>query len=279
MGDIDDVRAAITPNTVGLMGSTPCFSYGVFDPIEELGALALEHDIQLHVDCCLGSYLVPILKGLGYPIPKFAFECPGVSSLSTDTHKYGFSCKGSSVLLFKNEDYRHYCFFSVCDWSGGIYATPSIPGSRAGCISACTWAVMLSLGREGYEKIAKDIIDTTNEIRKGISEMPEYEILGDPCSSVFSWRWAPGLQTSAPHLYCIYEAMKTRRWSIKRLQGPKALHMCMTNVHSGKAQSFLTALRESTDEVLANPNKYRAGAAMYAAGVDVPDESVKTGLI
>ncbi|MBS1107948.1 MAG: Pyridoxal-dependent decarboxylase, partial [Deltaproteobacteria bacterium] len=48
--DVAAVRAAITPNTILLVGSAVSYAHGVVDPIEELGQLALEKNLLFHVD-------------------------------------------------------------------------------------------------------------------------------------------------------------------------------------------------------------------------------------
>ena len=35
-------------------------------------------------------------------------------------------------MLYRNTELRRHQFFAQADWTGGIYATPSIAGSRAG---------------------------------------------------------------------------------------------------------------------------------------------------
>jgi len=77
--DLDWVRANIDANTVALIGSAPNYGYGTVDPITELGALALERGIGLHVDGCLGGFLLPFGRELGYDIPAFDFSVPGVT--------------------------------------------------------------------------------------------------------------------------------------------------------------------------------------------------------
>src|SRR4029077_11953875 len=96
--DVDWVRAHINKNTVAIVGSAPNYAHGVIDPIEELSAIAMEHDIGLHVDGCLGGFILPWGERLGYAISPFDFRVPGVTSMSADTHKYGYSLKGTSVL-------------------------------------------------------------------------------------------------------------------------------------------------------------------------------------
>lgn len=38
----------------------------------------------------------------------------------------------------------------VTEWTGGLYVSPTIAGSRAGGLIAGAWAAMISLGFEGY---------------------------------------------------------------------------------------------------------------------------------
>ena len=123
-------------------------------PSSELSDLALERGINLHVDGCLGGFILAWGKDLGYDVPSFDFRLPGVTSISADTHKYGFGLKGSSVLLYRNPELRRLQYFIVPDWPGGAYTSPGMSGSRSGGIIAAAWAAMVSLGREGYMAIA-----------------------------------------------------------------------------------------------------------------------------
>lgn len=110
------------------------YPHGAVDPIAGLSALALELDVGLHVDCCLGSFLVPFMRKAGFEFPDFDFTLPGVTTISCDTHKYGYAPKGSSVLLYSNHTLRSYQYSLFTDWPGGIYGTPTIAGSRAGAL-------------------------------------------------------------------------------------------------------------------------------------------------
>ena len=94
--------------------------HGVVDPISELSDLALEHKIGLHVDGCLGGFILPWIEKLGYKVPLFDFRLPGVTSISCDTHKYGYSLKGTSTVNFRNKDLRRYMYFTQDDWPGGV---------------------------------------------------------------------------------------------------------------------------------------------------------------
>src|SRR5690606_23538298 len=112
-----------TKNTIALVGSAPNYAHGTIDNIKALSDMAIKHDLLLHVDACLGGYILPWAKKLGYNIPDFDFTLPGVTSISCDTHKYGFGPKGLSTILFRNKNIRKYMYFLSTDWNGGIYGS------------------------------------------------------------------------------------------------------------------------------------------------------------
>ena len=51
--------------------------------------LGQRYNIPVHVDSCLGGFLVPFMKEAGFPLDPFDFSVPGVTSISADTHKVG----------------------------------------------------------------------------------------------------------------------------------------------------------------------------------------------
>lgn len=150
-----------------MVGSCPNFPYGTIDDIEAISALGLKYNIPVHVDACLGGFLIMFMKRAGYPLKPFDFSLPGVTSISADTHKYGFTPKGSSVILYSEPKYRHYQFTVSTDWPGGIYGSPTVNGSRAGGVIAATWATLLYHGEDGYTEATKRIVDTTKYIENG----------------------------------------------------------------------------------------------------------------
>jgi sphinganine-1-phosphate aldolase len=132
-----------------------------------LAQLALEFNISLHVDSCLGGFFLPFAKELDSSIPDFDFRIKGVTTISADTHKYGMAPKGSSVLLFDSKQTRKYMYFTSPNWMGGMYASPTMPGSRPGALIAACWASMMRNGREGYDHQAREILKTVKAIIKG----------------------------------------------------------------------------------------------------------------
>lgn len=78
-----------------IVGSAINFPDGCQDDITTLGKLAQKYNIGLHVDCCLGSFILPFLEKAGFPSEPFDFRVEGVTAISCDTHKvcFCFHCK------------------------------------------------------------------------------------------------------------------------------------------------------------------------------------------
>jgi glutamate/tyrosine decarboxylase-like PLP-dependent enzyme len=270
--DVDFVREHVTKNTVALVGSAPNYAHGIIDPIEDLAEIAREHDIGLHVDGCLGGFILPWGERLGYPIPRFDFRVPGVTSISADTHKYGYALKGTSVLLYREAELRKYQYFNYPGWPGGIYLSPGLSGSRSGGVVAATWAAMVSLGEAGYLEIAKNIFETAAKIRAGIDAIPELEVIGDPTFLV-AFR-SPDL-----NIYHINDRLIAQGWRLNALQLPPALHFCVTrpNTAPGVAEAFISDLRGAVEyakhPLRAEP---KSGALYGLGGTPAGDEILDT---
>jgi len=168
--DVAAMEEAINENTIMIAGSSPCWPYGLYDPIEELAALAQKHDLWMHSDGCLGGFLAPWVEKLGFPIPtKWNFSVPGVMSLSADLHKYGFSAKPCSVILYRNKELQEHHWFHPSDWPSGPYHTEAILGSFPAGSIASAWAVMMYLGESGYLDLAKRFIEVRERYIKGLN--------------------------------------------------------------------------------------------------------------
>jgi glutamate/tyrosine decarboxylase-like PLP-dependent enzyme len=101
--DVAAMAELIDDQTLAIVGSACNYGYGTIDPIAELGQLALDRGVGLHVDCCLGGFILPFGQELGLDIPVSDFRVPGVTTISADTHKYGYALKGTSILMFADK--------------------------------------------------------------------------------------------------------------------------------------------------------------------------------
>ena len=256
--DVEAMAAAIGPDTMMLVGSAPQFAHGVFDPVAELGALARERDLWLHVDACVGGFVAPFVRKLGYPIPDFDFSVPGVTSMSADLHKYGFTPKGASTLLFHDGAVRRHQVFEFDEWPGGHYASPGFTGSRPGGPVAAAWAVLRYLGEEGYVRIAREIMGAVERLKDGILAIDGVEIVGEPELTVMVYG-ARDLD-----IYAVAEALGQHGWFTGRAAEPPGIHLGMlTMTHVPVVERYLADLAESVAEVRAGGLKAKDTTATY----------------
>ncbi len=263
--DVDFVRDHIGPRTVALIGTAGTYPHGLIDPIPALGQLALDHDLGLHVDGCLGGFILPWAEDLGYAVPPFDLRVPGVTSISADTHKYGYALKGSSVLLFRPKSLRRGQYFMIEGWPGGIYASPSMGGSRSGGLIAATWAAMLHLGKHGYRSIAADIFATAESIKAAVRSHPELQLIGDSLFNV-AFRSAEG--GDGVDIFHVNDGLADRGWRMNGLQRPPALHFCVTrpNTQPGVAEAFANDLAAAVEYAKNPASPMPKSGFMYGAG-------------
>jgi glutamate/tyrosine decarboxylase-like PLP-dependent enzyme len=252
--DPADVAALIDDNTIAIVGSACNYGYGTIDPIAELGQLALERDVGLHVDSCLGGFILPFAGGL----EPFDFRVPGVTSISADTHKYGYALKGTSTLLFRDRALRNASYFFLPDWSGGKYFSPGMEGSRSDGLLAATWASLVQNGRDGYRAYAEKIFATSRAMQDAVRSHPELRLMGEP-TFLFAFT------SDEFDVYHVNDSMKERGWRFNGLQYPNALHMAVTRPQTqpGVADAFTDDLAAAVGYARAHADDEPKSAAVY----------------
>jgi sphinganine-1-phosphate aldolase len=237
--DPQAAAALITDNTVLIVGSAPNYPHGVIDPIPELAALAAARGISFHTDACVGGFLLPFFERLGHPVPPFDFRVPGVTTISADVHKYGYCTKGASVIAHRSKTQLQHQVFLYDQWPGGLYGSPAMAGARPAAPVAAAWAVMNYLGEDGYLRLAKVVLETTQRIRAGITAIAPLRIWGDPDTSLLAF----GSEDS--DIMAVGDVMDDRGWHLDRQTDPPALHMMVTPNHAKVVGQFLADLRDA----------------------------------
>ncbi|MGV3525386.1 MAG: pyridoxal phosphate-dependent decarboxylase family protein [Candidatus Sericytochromatia bacterium] len=237
--DLEAYRRAIGPNTVLCVGSAPSYPQGVVDPIAEMAAIAQEKGLLFHVDACVGGFMLPFVRKLGYAVPDFDFAVPGVTSISADLHKYAYAAKGASVVLYRNAALRRHQFFVYTDWPGGIYPSPTMVGTRPGGSIAAAWAVMKHLGEEGYLRIAREVMNTTRHMIDVIRAMDDLTVLSHPEMSIFA------IGSDSLDIYAVGDEMSVLGWHMDRQQSPPSLHVTVNFAHVQSQDRFLQDLEQA----------------------------------
>ncbi len=241
--DVEAMRRAITPNTIMLVGSAPSYPHGVVDPIRELAALAQEYGLLFHTDACVGGFMLPFVRKLGYPVPDFDLSVPGVTSISADLHKYAYAAKPASIVLYRTSELRRHQMFVSTDWPGGIYPSAGMAGSRPGGPIAAAWALLNYLGEDGYLEITDIVMRTAKVFQDGINALPDLKVLSNPEMSVFA------IASDSIDVYDLADELALRGWHLDRQHFPPSLHVTVNYVHAQVAAEFLSDLETAVGVV------------------------------
>jgi glutamate/tyrosine decarboxylase-like PLP-dependent enzyme len=182
--DPDATAAAITPDTVLVVGSAPSYAHGVVDPIPRLAAVAAERGVRFHVDACFGGWVLPYLRRLGADLPPFDLSVPGVTSISVDLHKYAYAPKGVSILLHRSEELRLPQYFAFAGWPGYTMINPTVSSTRSGGPIAAAVATLRRIGDEGYLDLARSTQEAVSTLSRAVEETDGVRLLAPPESTV-----------------------------------------------------------------------------------------------
>jgi sphinganine-1-phosphate aldolase len=279
--DVDATRRAVTKNTIMIYASAPGYPHGAMDDVESLARIAVEKKTGLHVDACLGGFVMPFAsEAMGEAFAKthakpFDFRVPGVTSMSVDTHKYGLAQKGSSVVLYASPALRQYQYTAVMDWSGGLYISPSQAGSRSGGLIAQTWAAMVHVGREGYVERARDVLVGAAALRDAVDAIDGLETMGADVTMVVAWRSTD----KEVDVYVLNDVMTKNGWHLSVLHAPPALHYCVTPANVRSVAELAKALAAATAETRALSRGGEKGVAggkapIYGLAGGLPDRGL-----
>jgi glutamate/tyrosine decarboxylase-like PLP-dependent enzyme len=265
--DVKKLPRLCNRNTVMILGSAPEYPHGNIDPIEEFSAVALKRKIPLHVDACVGGFILPFMEMNGRQLPLWDYRVPGVTSISADIHKYGFASKGASTITYRNLDILKHQMFVYQDWPGGVFASPALLGTRPGGAYAAAWAAMQYFGKSGYRDLAKRTTQAFDKMRKGVEKLPELYVMGQPTGPLLGY----GSCDPKVNIFAVGDQMDAKGWKINRLQNPDGLHAMITASHLEVMDDYLRDLKEAVATVKANPELAKSGsAATYGMMSHIP---------
>ncbi len=231
------LREAIDDNTILLIGSAVSYAHGVVDPIPALGELALEKGVLLHVDGCMGGFLLPYFRRLGGSFPEFDWTVPGVSSISMDLHKYAFAAKGASVILYRDAELRRHQIYTCADWTGYSVVNPTVQSSKSAGPIAGAWAALHFIGDTGYLELARVMRDATRTLCAGIEAIPGCRILGRPDMNLIAF------SCNTASVFHIVDEMKERGWFVQAQLGygpsPANIHLSVNPKSAPWCEDFL----------------------------------------
>lgn len=269
--DVGKMEQLISKNTILLAASAPSFAHGVLDPIPQIGDLAEKYGLLLHVDACVGGFMLPWVERLGRELPPWDFRVKAVTSMSGDLHKFGFSPKGTSLVLYRHSQLFEHQIFINTEYSGGIFATTTLLGTRPGAAIAAAWAGMQHLGQDGYLENARKMMVGFEQLKSGIEAMPALEIIGEPCMNMLAF----ATKNNRPDIYIIADYLEKKGWVVDRQQHPPCIHLTVFPYNIPVIPNYLSDLKAALSWAVSHPEASGEGnAALYGLMARIPLQGV-----
>lgn len=244
---VDDARAKMTKDVILVVGSAPSYAHGVVDPIPELAALAKEHGVLMHVDACVGGWVLPFLRENGIEVPPFDFTVDGVTSLSMDMHKYGFAPKGVSAVLMRDRALRDAQYFACAKWSGYSIVNSTTLGSKSAAALGAAVAVLGHLGRARYRENAKKMWNATEKLCAVVQTTPGLRLLAKPDMNLFAFTTTEG------DVFELADRMTARGWHVQATYAfgasPAHIHLTLDPGNSDNVDAFAADLRAAAADL------------------------------
>jgi glutamate/tyrosine decarboxylase-like PLP-dependent enzyme len=248
--DPDAMAAAIDDTTVLVAVSAPSYAHGVTDPVPPVAAAAAARGVRCHVDACIGGWVLPFAARTGRDVPPWTFAVDGVTSISVDLHKYAYTPKGASVLLHRTPELRRPQFFARADWPGYTMLNSTTQSTRSGGPLAAAWAVVRTIGLEGYDALTEQVLDGMDRLLAGLREVPALRVVAAPDSTLVA------LETDGScDVFTIADEMKAAGWYVQpqltHAGHPPNLHLTLSAATAAHVEEFLTALAAAVDVAVA----------------------------
>jgi sphinganine-1-phosphate aldolase len=240
------VEAAITDRTVLLVASAASYAHGVVDPVEQIAALGLERGLPVHVDGCIGGWLLPYFARLGVEVPRFDLSVPGVTSLSVDLHKYAYAPKGASVVLYDDAGLRRKQYYACADWTGYTMVNATVQSTKSGGPLAAAWAVLHAVGDDGYVELARKTLTATQRLVEGVALIPGLRVLGRPEMALVA------LASDDADVFVVCDEMAARGWYVQAQLGyrdlPASIHLTLTASSEAVVDALLADLAACVED-------------------------------
>ena len=200
-----------------------------------MAEIAERRGVPLHVDACVGGFILPFMEMNGRDIPPWDYRVPGVTSISADVHKYGFASKGASTITYRDLSYFKHQMFVSQNWPGGVFASPALLGTRPGGAYAAAWSALQYFGVSGYRDLAARTADAVDRLVAGVSAIPGLKMLAKPQGPLIAY----GSVDPSVNIFSVGDRMQERGWTINRLQFPDGLHGMVTARHLEVVDAYL----------------------------------------
>jgi len=177
-----------------LVASVGTTSVGAFDPIDELGDLARERNLWLHVDGAHGASLLVSDK-----LRKRLKGIEKVDSLSWDAHKMMFVPAPCTLLFYRDKQDSLGAFRQQASYVFDEEPDPYTELDSGGRNFECTkrpmimalWVLWAVYGRALFAEKIEHLCHMTEAFHRILLDEPDFETLHRPESNILCFRYRP----------------------------------------------------------------------------------------
>jgi sphinganine-1-phosphate aldolase len=257
--DADALIERLGADVALVVVSAPSYPHAAMDPIATVAAAAAAQGIDVHVDACIGGWVLPFWTGLD----PWDLTVPGVTSLSADLHKFGYAPKGASVLLQRGRDRQRSQYFATTQWPGYPVVNPTMLGSKSAGPLAAAWAIVHALGRDGLAALAESCERSTRALIEIVGSIEGLRVVGDPVGPLLAVATDLAVKPERrvdPHHWA--DQARARGWllqlqpGLRQMDGtilPPTTHLTVTPVTEAVLAELGAALSLAADEVRGVP--------------------------
>jgi len=233
MVDPASVEQCLNKNTIAVVGTVGTAELGAVDPVDRLSEIALMHGVYLHVDAALGGLIVPFIENA----PAFDFRLKGVKSITVDPHKMGMATVPAGGILFRNTTCLEHIKTETPYLTEDAQYT--FVGTRSGASVAATWAVLESLGREGFTKTVSHCLKLTKSLSAGLKSRG-FNLVTEPALNIVAFR--------SSNSKLLVKALRQRGWFISYVPRLDCVRIIvMPHLRKRHITAFLKDLSEIPD--------------------------------
>jgi glutamate/tyrosine decarboxylase-like PLP-dependent enzyme len=255
----ESVEQRLGPDVALVVVSAPSYPHAALDPVAEVAALTAAQGIPLHVDACIGGWVLPFWDGL----PPWDFAVEGVTSVSADLHKFGYAPKGASVLLQRGRDRQRAQYFATTRWPGYPVVNPTMLGSKSAGPLAAAWAIVHALGTEGFARLAASCARSTQALVDTVGGIRGLRVVGRPAGpllAIAADESVPVAERVDPHHWA--DEVRTHGFQLQLQPGmaqpdgsvlPTTTHVTVTPVTESVLDELTMAMRTAADAVRGVP--------------------------
>jgi len=250
----DRALAHCDENTIGVVAILGSTFEGSYEPILEI-AQALDQlearrgiDVPLHVDAASGGFVAPFLA----PDLEWDFRIKRVQSINASGHKYGLVYPGVGWAVWRDQEALPRDLVFNVNYLGGNMPTFSLNFSRPGSEVIAQYFMFMSLGREGYSAMMRNLQDIATHLATGVARIGPYRLLSHGTDlPVFAFALDPAVRNYT--VFDVSERLRERGWLVPAYTFPENRQdlsvlrvVVRAGMHMEMADELLEHLEEKT---------------------------------